>query len=255
MKEFETQAKKFGSELIFGDVIEVKKDGNNFIVKTDSKEYNTRTLILAFGKTPRDMKIPGESDFKGKGVSYCATCDAPMFSNKTVAIVGGGNSALESAILLSKIAKKVYLIHRRDEFRGDEVLAERVKKNKKVECLLSYIPVEVRGDKFVKSFVIKNVKTDKNKEIKLDGIFVEVGYEVKTEMVKNLIKLNEKNEIIVNDLAETSQPGIFAAGDVTNVAYKQIVIAAGQGATAGMTAYNYLQKLEGKDIVIGDWKH
>lgn len=255
IKNFESQAKKSGAEIVFGDVSEIKKHDNNFSVKAGDKAYKARTLILAFGKTPRDMKIPGEAGFKGRGVSYCATCDAPLFKNKTVAIVGGGNSALESALLLAKIAERVYLIHRRDEFRGDEILAEKVRADKKIECLLSYIPVEVKGNKFVDAFVIKSVKNGRDMEIKVDGIFVEIGYEVKTSMVKNLVKLNKNNEIIVNELCETSQPGVFGAGDVTYIPYKQIVIAAGQGAKAGMSAYNYLQKLEGKGIVTGDWKH
>jgi thioredoxin reductase (NADPH) len=255
MKNFEEQAKKFGAEIVFGDVYEINRENNTFVIRSNSHIYKSRTLILAFGKTPRDMKVPGEEDFKGKGVSYCATCDAPLFNNKVVAVVGGGNSALESSLLFAKMAKKVYLIHRRDEFRGDAILVERVMKEKKIEIILNSVPVEVGGTKFVNSFIIKNVKTEKTRELKLDGIFVEIGYEVKTDTVKDLVKLNKNNEIIVNVFCETSHPGIFAAGDVTDVPYKQIVIAAGEGAKAGMSAYNYLQKMNGKDVIIGDWKH
>jgi len=255
MKSFESQAKSSGAEFAFGDVYEIRKEKDVFAIMSNSHIYKSRTLVLAFGKTPRDLKVRGEEEFKGKGVSYCATCDAPLFNNKTVAVVGGGNSALESALMLAKIAKKIYLIHRRDEFRGDAITIERVMKNDKIETKLNCIPVEIKGEKFVKSFITKNVKTNEQEELKLDGIFVEIGYEVKTEIVKGLVKLNQNNEIIANALCETSHPGIFAAGDVTNVPYKQIVIAAGEGAKAGMTAYNYLQKLDGKKIVIGDWKH
>ncbi len=254
MQIFEEQAKSFGAEFVFGKVDRVEKlDGGFKITLSNNEEYTAKTVIIASGKIPKQLKVPGEEKFIGRGVSTCATCDGPLFRNKSVIVIGGGNSALDAVLLLSKIAKKVYLMHRRDEFRGDEVLIDKVKKQKNVELILSSVAKEVKGEKFVKSLVIENVRSRESRELSVDGIFVEIGYEVKTDFVKDFAKLNEAGEIIVNDFCEASSPGIFAAGDITNVPYKQTVIAAGQGAIAGLSAYSYLQKLKGKAVSKVDW--
>ena len=180
-------------------------------------------------------------------------CDAPLMRNKTVGVVGGGNSAVEAAELLTKFANKVYLIHRRDSFRADEITLDKVKSNPKVEFVLNSALTEIKGDKFVKTAVVQNVNNKDTRELELNGVFVEIGYIIETSFVKGFVKLNEANEIIVNDHCETGYPGIFAAGDLTNVPFKQTIISAGQGATAGLTAYNYLMKLEGKTGAKVDW--
>lgn len=252
MSKFDKQVRKLGVEIIYDEVRSIEKRDGNFFVKTATEQaHEARALILAFGKTPRVLNIPGEDRFGGKGVSYCATCDGPLFQGKTVAVVGGGNSALDSSCYLCKICKKVYLIHRRDEFRGDKIIQERIKKRNNVEILYDTIPMEVKGEKFVKSLVVKNVKTNETKELAVDGIFVEIGYEVKTGFLKGLIELDEINQIVINENCETSQAGIFAAGDATTVPFKQTVISAGEGAKAALSAYNYLQKGETK--IIMDW--
>ncbi|MEM7826492.1 MAG: FAD-dependent oxidoreductase, partial [Candidatus Aenigmatarchaeota archaeon] len=173
---------------------------------------------------------------------------------------GGGNSALDAALLLSKIASKVYLIHRRDEFRGFEAFVEEVKKKKNVELLLSSVVREIKGEGKVGSIVVENLKTGEKKEIAVDGIFIEIGYEVDPSLVKDLVKLDEYNQIVVDANCRTFypdsekvRPGIFAAGDVTNVIFKQIVVAAGEGAKAALAAYNYLHGVEDVQMV-GDWK-
>ena len=180
-------------------------------------------------------------------------CDAPLFRDKVVAVVGGGNSALDATLLLDKIAKKIYLIHRRDEFRADEILVERAKKSKKIEFVLNSVVTEFKGDNFLKSIIVKNKVTDEEKEIKVDGVFLEIGYVVKSDFIKDLVKLNKYNEIIVDKRCRTSCDGVFAAGDVTDVPFKQTIVAAGEGAKAGLQAYIYLH---GEKMPTSlDWDH
>lgn len=247
MKKFEEQAMKSGAEMVFGNVTGIMEKNKEFYVKADDVEYKSKSLILAFGKTPRNLGVPGEEEFVGKGVSYCIICDIPLYKNKTVAVVGGGNAALEGALDGGCIAKKVYLIHRRDEFKGFECLVEEVKKEKTVEFLLSHNVTEIKGNERVKSIVVKDVKTNKTKELAVDGVFIEIGSEVKTDFIKDLVKLDNKDHIIINNNCETYypdkneiRPGIFAAGDVTNVPFKQIVVSAGDGCKAALQAYNYI---------------
>ena len=254
MSLFERQAKGFGAEFTFGKVKTIEnKDGNFIITLANGEKYECRALIAAFGKVPRALGIPGEDKFMGRGVSTCATCDAPLFKGKRVAIVGGGNSALEAGELLAKFASYVYIIHRRDAFRGDEITVERISKIKNIELVLNSVPSEVKGDKFVAAVVVEDVNTKAHKELPVNGLFVEIGYVVDTGFIKDFVKVNEANEIMVNQAGETSHPGIFAAGDVTNVPFKQSVISAGMGATAALSAYNYLMKIEGKTGVKADW--
>jgi len=260
MTKFQKQAMKSGAEIVFDEVKEVKEIGDRYTVKTSSKEYTTKAVILAFGKTPRSLNIPGEEIFKGMGVSYCATCDLPLFKDKTVAIVGGGNAALDAALYGSKIAKKVYLIHRRDEFRGFEDLVGQVKKKENVELLLSYVITEIKGKDRVNSIVVQDLKTSQTKELQVDGVFVEIGSEVKTDFIKGLIKVDEKNQIIITNNCETFypdrneiRPGIFAAGDVTNTPFKQVVVSGGEGCKAALQAYNYIHGIK-QVLFTADWR-
>ena len=259
IKRVQKQAEKAGAQIILDEVKEILPQGKEYLVKTQTKEFLAKATILAFGKKPRKLNVPEEEKFIGKGVSYCATCDAILFKNKTVAVVGGGNSALDAALLLSKYAKKVYLIHRRDEFRGFESFVDEVRKKNNVEFLLSSIVVEIKGENLVKSILVKDLKTEESREVGVDGVFVEIGYDVDPSFVKDLVKLDEYNQIVVNQKCQTFypdkdeiRPGIFAAGDVTSNIFKQIVVAAGDGAKAALAAYNYLHGIEDYQIV-GDW--
>ncbi|OGY46017.1 MAG: thioredoxin-disulfide reductase [Candidatus Buchananbacteria bacterium RIFCSPHIGHO2_02_FULL_45_11b] len=253
MEKFKEQAQNFGAGIKFGEVRAINQKDGLFIIKTASEEFQAKSLILAFGLLPRDLDIPGEQKFKGRGVSYCAVCDGPLYKNKIAAVVGGGNAALDAAEYLAKLAAKVYLIHRRDQFRGEEVIVERLKKDPKVEMVLSSQIVEIKGGNFVEAVVLKENGGDKTREIKVSGVFVEIGYVAKTELVKNLVKLNEKGEIITDKNTSTSCPGIFACGDVTDCGYKQIVISAGEGAKAALQAYKYLC-LRGGEKILPDWE-
>jgi len=251
IKNMEEQVKDLGVEIKYEEVVKIIPKEKTFVVETRERKYESRTVILAFGKTPRSLNVPGEKEFSGKGISYCATCDAPLFRDKIVAVIGGGNSALDATLLLSSLAKKVYLVHRRDEFRAFESLVEEAKRKKNVEFVLSHVVEEFKGDDILRSMILKNVKTGERKEIKVDGVFIEIGSEVKTDFIKGLVKLDKNNHIIVNNNCETSRPGIFAAGDVTNTPFKQIVVAAGEGAKAGLNAYNYLHGIKAEIII--DW--
>ncbi len=250
IEKFKTQVDKFGTEFIFGKVAGIKKNEAGFSLSlANGDQYETKTVILAYGKVPRQLGIPGEDKFMGRGVSTCATCDGPLFKDKVVAVVGGGNSALDAASELTSFAKKVYLIHRRKEFRGDEITVEKVKNNPKIERVLDAVPVEVKGDKFVTAVMVENKIDGQKKELEIDGLFLEIGYVVDSSLVKGLLNINEFNEIVVDNLGRTSCPGIFAAGDVTDIPYKQAIIAAGDGAKAALEVYAYLTG--GK--VTADW--
>ncbi len=241
-RKFEEHARKFNPDIQFDFVKKIEKDGENFKIVCESSDCRAKTVIIATGRVHRRLEIPGEKEFVGHGVSYCVTCDAPFFQGKTVAVVGGGNTAVTSAILLSKIAKKVYLIHRRDQFRADEIEVDRMKKLDNVELVLNSVVKEIKGDKIVKSVVVENTKTGERKEMTLDGVFINIGEVANSTFLDGMVDLNDRGEIIVNENCETNQDGIFAAGDVTNIRDKQIITSAAQGAIAAMSAYTYLYK-------------
>src|SRR5918998_1560721 len=261
MNRFEQQAKSFGAEFVYEEVSSIQKNKTGGLTVrtaiTTDNQYDTHTIILAFGKTPRDLNVPGEKEFKGKGVSYCAVCDGPLFKNKTVGIVGTGGSALEAAIYLKQLASKVNIIHRTDKPIGSEEsldLLQQGQHHSNVSFIANSIVKSINGGSKVESLTLFSSKTNSESKIAVDGVFVEMGYIAKTDIVKDLVQLNDNKEIVVDKYCATSYEGIFAAGDVTDVPYKQAVISAGQGAIAALSAYNYIQKLEGKPAIRTDWK-
>jgi thioredoxin reductase (NADPH) len=262
MQKFEQQARNFGAEFAYEEVLSItehKDGGGGFIVKTNNnnKQYSGSTLILAFGKTPRDLNVKGEKELNGRGVSYCAVCDGPFFKNKKVAIVGVGDPALEAALYLKELASQLYIIHRTDKPVGSEEsidLLQNKDNSNKISFISNSIVKAINGNSKVESVTLYNSKTKSESKLDVDGIFVEMGYVARTDIVKDLVKLNGSKEIIVDKYCSTSSKGIFAAGDVTDVPYKQAIISAGQGAVAALSAYNYLQRLKGKPAIRTDWK-
>jgi thioredoxin reductase (NADPH) len=250
------QAESFGAEFVYEEVRKISKVDDLFSAETvTGKKFQAQSLILSFGVTPRNLDVPGEKEFTNKGVTYCANCDAPLYKDKIVAVVGGGNAALDAAEYLSKIAQKVYLIHRRDEFRGDEILVEKVKAQENVELIFDSVVTEIKGEQFVTSITIKNLKDENEKELEVNGVFVEIGHVVNSTPIKETVKVDDKNQIVIDDYCNTSEQGIFAAGDVSSGEYKQIIIAAGEGAKAALSAYKYLQHKKGKASTSIDWTH
>lgn len=234
-------------EIKTAEVKEIKKkEDGSFLIVTNENEYLSKTVIIAMGLVPRKLEVPGEKEFLGKGVTYCANCDGPFYRDKIIAVVGGGNAALDAAEIMSKIAKKVYLVHRRQEFRAFEVLVNEVKAKENIELVLDSAVSEVLGEDKVNAINVKNLKNNKERKIELDGLFIEVGRIAKTELLKDLTKRDARKQIVVDEYCRTDMEGLFAAGDVTQVPYKQISIATGQATIAALAAYQYLQ--------IGSWK-
>jgi alkyl hydroperoxide reductase subunit F len=233
-----------GIELIDDDLVTgVKKTDNGFSVSTkDGKTFETKYIILASGSSRRKLNIPGDDKFEGKGVVYCSTCDAPLFKNKTVAVVGGGNSALESVMDLVSYASKVYLLVRSEILKGDPITQDAVKTHPNVEIIFNAVPQEIIGNDFVRGIKYKDAKTGELKELSLDGVFVEIGLIPNSDIVKGIVDLNEYGAVITNEKTqETSMPGIWAAGDVTDGLYKQNNISVGDGIKAVLNVYDHLK--------------
>lgn len=252
-EKLKNQAAKWGAAFDSNEVKEIIREKNGFSLKTNKDRYLARAVVLAFGLTPRDLEVPGEEKLKGRGVSYCATCDGPFFRNKIVGVAGGGNSALEAAEYLSRMAKEVYLIHFEENLKAEASLLKQVRQLPNVKFFCCAAVQEIKGDKKLTGVTLKSVKPDnRTHELSLDGLFVEIGYQAKTAWLKNFLQLNPQGEIFTDKNGQTSVPGIFAAGDCSDVNYKQVVIAAGDGAKAALQAYRYLNDQTGRSK-IPDW--
>lgn len=239
-KKFREHADNFGAEFAVGRVSSIEKEGDIFKLVTRKVTYEAKSVIIATGAGHRKLGVPGEAEFGGMGVSYCATCDGAFFKDKVTAVMGGGDVALEDAIFLSRMCKKVYLIHRRDEFRGAKVLQDQVKSIENIECVLDSVITEIKGDKAVNAVLIHNKKTDEDKEIPVDGVFIAVGIQPNTDKIKNLPDMDEAGYIIAGETCETSIPGIFAAGDVRTKQLRQVITSAADGANAVTSIGRYL---------------
>lgn len=240
------QAKEFSANFSFNE--EVKEvDLHNKIVKTDKGEYKAKAIIIATGAVERKLNVPGEKELKGRGVSYCAVCDAPFFKDKEVIVVGGGNSALDESLYLSKFVKKLYIVHRRDKLRADKVLQERAFANPKIEFIWNTEVKEIKGKDKVEGVVLYNKKTGEEKEMKVDGIFIYIGMLPNTKMFKGQLEMDERGYIITNERMETNIPGVYAVGDVRKSPVKQAITAASDGAIAALMAEKYIEELKEKE--------
>lgn len=238
----EQQVKRLGLEIISGQEIEsVNLTKGIKEIITNTTTYNTKTVIIASGSRPSKLGIPGEDNFKGRGVTYCATCDGPFFKDKKVVVIGGGNAAVEEGMYLTKFTKSVKIIHRRDKLRADPIVQEKAFKNPKIEFIWNSVPIEILGDKKVEEIKIKNVKNSEITILKTDGVFIYIGFKANTEFLKNQVKLDDNGFIITDEDMKTSLPGVFACGDVRSKKVKQIVTAVSDGAIATISAQKYLE--------------
>ena len=243
MEKFEEHADKFGVEKFPMQEI-TKIDLSKKKIYTKEYEFSAKSIIIATGAQPMKLGVKGENEFVGRGVSYCAVCDGAFYKDKIVAVVGGGNSAIEEAMYLTKFAKKVYVIHRRDKLRADKILQEKAFKNQKIEFIWNSIVLEIQGENTVKSVVLKNLQTEKMSELKIDGIFPYIGISPNTELFSGQLNQDKYGFIITDTTMATSVDGVYAIGDVRNTPLRQVVTAASDGAIGATYALRYIEQTE-----------
>ncbi len=245
LKRFQEQMKEFDVEIKKGEKVKkVKKKDSLFHISTGEGDYQAKSVIIATGRDPRPLEVPGEKKLLGKGVTYCVTCEGSLYSGKEVAVVGGGNSGLEAALELSSYCRKVHLLEVEKQPAGDELLLEKIRENEKIELHFQAMTEKIEGEKEVEALTFKDLESGQKKKLEVEGVFIEVGYVPATDFVNNLVEFSRWDEVTV-DLAtcETKTEGLFAAGDVSNIRDKQIVTAAGQGATAAISAYKHVKSI------------
>jgi thioredoxin reductase (NADPH) len=243
---FQKQAERFGAKVEFDTATAVDLSSRPFKVTTYNREYLAESLIIATGASPNHLKIPGENELTGKGVSWCATCDGWFFREKDVVVVGGGDSAMEEGLFLTRYANKVTVIHRRDTLRAGAILQSRAFDNPKMNFVWNSIVTQVDGSDAVKSVHLKNVVTGEETDFTTDGLFIFIGHTPNTQLFKGQLDMDEGGYIVANMLMETSVPGVFAAGEAADPHYRQVVTSAGMGAAAAMQAVRFLEKHETK---------
>jgi len=245
-QKMEEQAKKFGAQFVFEEVSELTPLKDNTIsVKTTENEYSSTAVIIASGAAHKRLDIPGENEFSGKGVSYCATCDGPFFKNKDVAVVGGGNSAIQEAVYLTRFASSVNVVHRRGVLRATKILQERAFANEKVKFSWNSIPVSINGGGQVESLTVKDKDSGKESVIPVKGVFIFAGLIPNTAFCMQVLKIDDFGYLLTDDMMATSVPGIFACGDSRKKLLRQVVTAAGDGAAAAFSAQEYIDEIKG----------
>lgn len=250
VEKFEEHADKFGIEKYpMQEIQNLDLVSDIKIIETQDNIFKAKTVILATGAQARKLGVPGELELIGRGVSYCAVCDGAFFREKVVAVIGGGNAAVEEAIYLTKFAKKVYIVHRRDALRADKIIQERAFNNEKIEFIWNAIPDSIKGDEHVETLVIKDTLTSEISEIEVDGVFPYVGFTPNVAAITGQVKQNESGFIETDVNMETSVRGVYAAGDVRNTPLRQVVTAVSDGAVSACAAVRYLEELETKVLV------
>ena len=252
-KTLETQYLSFKGEIVYDSVEKIDESEGGFKIKTTRSEYKAKAIVLAPGKVPNMLGLENESQYFNKGIHYCTKCDAPFYQGRTTASVGVGSYLLESGLLLSRMASKMYLILRGSKLAGDKDLVAAVENNKNIEIVTQSSVKAISGNSVLQQITIVD-SSGAEKILDVDALFIEMGSKINLDYVKHLVKINTKGEIEIESGGMTSHPAIFAAGDATTIPYKQIIVACGDGSNAGLSAFNYIEKLKGKPGLRADWK-
>ncbi len=244
MEAFQQQAENFGVEMINAEVSGISPaPGNKWLLQTDAGEILAQAIIYAAGSNHKMLHVPGEKELLGRGVSVCATCDAPFFVQKTVAVIGGGDTALVEALHLTKFAAKVFIIHRRNQLRAEKILQQRCFENPKIEIIYDHIVTAFLGENHLQSLMLKSVKTDQNRSLTVDGAFIAIGTVPNTRLLQGLVRLDENGYVITDISLKTDAPGIFVAGEVISGNWRQVAISSGMGVQAALSCEHYLNSL------------
>jgi len=246
-QQMEKQAKRFGMEMISGTVQEVDLEANPKVVKTATGEYYAKTVILSTGTEPRMLGVPGEKEFKGRGVSYCGTCDAPFFKDKDIVVIGGGSTSMQEALHLAKFAKSIKLLSRRprlEELKGERILIERVQQAENIDLVLNRRLLEVKGEMKVTEAVVEHIDTGESESLAVDGVFVFIGVEPNTGFLEGKVKMADDRSILTDEMMGTGTDGVYAVGDVRDKAVRQIATAIGDGAIAAQFAQHHIEHLD-----------
>jgi len=252
-KTLETQYLSFKGEIVYDTVEKIDESEDGFKIKTTRSEYKAKAIVLAPGKVPNMLGVENESEYFNKGVHYCTKCDAPFYQGRTTASVGVGSYLVESGLLLSRMASKMYLILKGSKLAGDKDLVAALENNKNIEIITQSSVKSISGNSALQQITIVD-SSGAEKVLDVDALFIELGSKINLDYVKHLVKINTKGEIEIESGGMTSHPAIFAAGDATTIPYKQIIVACGDGSNAGLSAFNYLEKLKGKPGIRADWK-
>ena len=252
-KTLETQYLSFKGELVYDTVEKIDESEDGFKVKTSRSEYKAKAIVLAPGKVPNMLGLENESQYYNKGIHYCTKCDAPFYQGKTTASIGVGTYLVESGLLLSRMASKMYLILKGSKLAGDKDLIATLENNKNIEIVPQSSVKAISGNSVLQQITIAD-SSGTEKVLDVDALFIEMGSKINLDFIKHLVKINTKGEIEIESGGMTSHPAIFAAGDATTIPYKQIIVACGDGSNAGLSAFNYIEKLKGKPGVRADWK-